>query len=314
MIDELAIHDSKLYTDIQGLSALKQMNKSNPAAAKKEVSQQFETLLVQMLLSSMRAASKPFESGLFDEGESNATSFYNDLYDKQLALSMSHSGIGLAKQIEDFLSKFDDSSLDSVESETAAVTNAASQMDLPLEKFQTHDAKESAAEVSTNPGFQSPGDFVKDLWTYAKSAAKLIGVDPKVILAQAALETNWGKSIIHHQDGDSTHNLFNIKADSKWQDKLVSLDAIEQESGIFVKQKSKFRSYASYADSFMDYAHLLTKSGRYNDAIQAAGNPERFLTKLQEAQYATDQKYSEKIMDIYSSTKFNDLFNKFDLI
>ena len=83
--------------------------------------------------------------------------------------------------------------------------------------------------------FNNPIEFVKALWPYALTAAKKIGVDPKILIAQAALETGWGKAVAEHSDGTSSFNLFNIKADSNWNDKSVSVKTVEYEQGVAVK-------------------------------------------------------------------------------
>jgi flagellar protein FlgJ len=148
---------------------------------------------------------------------------------------------------------------------------------------------------------QSVEDFVRQLRPYAEQAAKELGVEPGVILAQAALETGWGRSLIKNSNGSNSFNLFNIKADKAWQGKQAQVPTLEFEQGIAKKVNAGFRSYASFQESFQDYADFIKANPRYGDALKQAGNGERYLHELQRAGYATDPNYANKVMSIYHS-------------
>ncbi len=306
MIDNNTAYDAaNVYTSFQGLDALQYDAKAHPELAKKEVSQQFESLLVQMLLKSMRDTNKEFTSDLM---HSDQSALYEDLYDKQLALVLSKSGMGIAKSIEDYIDRNQFQSVQPSD-EIPPAPQPPALLTQPL-KLESQAASPIVAAATP---FDNTNDFIKNLWDSAKEAAHLIGVDPKLLLAQAALETNWGKNIVSHEGGGSTHNLFNIKADSSWHDKSASLDTIEQRDNVLVKEKSKFRSYDSYLDSFIDYADFLKQNNRYTEALSNASDPTKFARSLQDANYATDTLYSEKIIGIYSSSKFNHAFEQLNL-
>ncbi len=334
MLDTKMAYDADIYTNFQGLQSLQYKNKNQPELAKKEVAQQFESLLVQMLLKSMRDTNKALSSDLL---QSDQSAFYEDLFDKQLALVLSKSGMGIAKTIETYLDRQQSSrqqsstSTNTMDSSTSvnsvnransvipakagihpqAVSNISSASDLRLrgaDKLYPEHKSESVQSGQSLSTFESTDDFVKTLWDSAKTAAHIIGVDPKLLLAQAALETNWGKNIISHENGESTHNLFNIKADKSWSEKSASLDTIEQKDNVLVKEKSRFRAYNSYLASFIDYTRFLQQNARYSEALQNVSDPGKFVQSLQNANYATDSLYSEKVMDIFSSHKFNSLF------
>jgi peptidoglycan hydrolase FlgJ len=307
-----ALYDSSVYTNLQGLESLNHEYKTNSTGVKKEVAQQFESLLVQMLLKSMRDTNKEFSSELMSSQQSD---LYNDLYDKQLSLLLSKTGIGVAKSIEDFMDKSmpsEGSSTDAVIKKIPIYANEMPAMPVHNKSVQTNKGVSAVQEPDAT--FQSASDFVKSLWDSAKMAANIIGADPKILLAQAALETNWGKKIIPQLDGTSTNNLFNIKADSKWTKESADFNTIEEKDGVLIKEKSKFRAYNSFHDSFVDYTRFLQQNSRYSDAIKNAPDAEKFVTSLQKASYATDSLYSEKIMNIYSSKKFNQLFEQNNLI
>lgn len=288
---DTTVANARVYTNFQGLKEL-QYDKDS-VAAKKEVSKQFESILMQMVLNSMRSANKTFSAGLLS---SDQMDFYMDMFDKQLSLQMSDTGVGFASMIEKNIDQMQ-SSPPSSHSGPVIIPAEKKAEDIFLKNENTHDAS-----------FHSPEDFVKTLWSSAKTAAKVIGASPEVLLAQAALETNWGKQVI--ADGkNSSRNLFNIKAGKEWEKPTVAVDSLEQSEGVIRKEKSHFRSYESYRESFMDYAHLLTKNDRYSKCLENAHNPAQFIKSLQHAGYATDANYAEKVMHIFKSPHFQHLIS-----
>jgi flagellar protein FlgJ len=146
--------------------------------------------------------------------------------------------------------------------------------------------------------FSSADEFVNTMLPMAKEAADRIGVDPRYLVAQAALETGWGKSVMRAQDGSSSHNLFGIKAGSSWQGDSARAITSEFRNGEMVKETAEFRSYDSYKDSFHDLVTLLQTNNRYQDVVKSADNPEQFVRELQKAGYATDPAYASKISQI----------------
>lgn len=146
--------------------------------------------------------------------------------------------------------------------------------------------------------FSSSDEFVNTMLPMAKEAAERIGVDPRYLVAQAALETGWGKSVMRAQDGSSSHNLFGIKASSNWKGDSARAITSEFRNGEMVKETAQFRSYDSYKDSFHDLVTLLQSNDRYQDVLKSADNPEQFVRELQKAGYATDPNYANKISQI----------------
>ncbi|NVZ23121.1 flagellar assembly peptidoglycan hydrolase FlgJ [Pseudomonas costantinii] len=146
--------------------------------------------------------------------------------------------------------------------------------------------------------FNSQDEFVATMLPMAKAAAARIGVDPKYLVAQAALETGWGKSVMRAEDGSSSHNLFGIKAGQSWQGGQARAITSEFRDGAMVKETAQFRSYNSYQDSFHDLVTLLQSNDRYKEVVKSADNPEQFVRELQKAGYATDPDYASKISQI----------------
>ena len=159
---------------------------------------------------------------------------------------------------------------------------------------QSESVNNSTALSSNN--FDEPKDFVTALIEPAQKVQKTLGVPFEVVIAQAALETGWGQKIIKDQDGGSSNNLFNIKADSRWAGDKITKDTLEFEQGAMIKKSEPFRTYQSLTDSVDDYINFLSTSERYQDALQESGNVEHFLQGLQKAGYATDPQYADKIL------------------
>jgi len=149
--------------------------------------------------------------------------------------------------------------------------------------------------------FNNPKDFVTALIEPAQKVQEQLGVPFEVVIAQAALETGWGQKIIKGQDGESSNNLFNIKADSRWAGDKVTKDTLEFEEGAMVKKSEPFRTYQSLSDSVNDYINFLSTSERYEEALQDSSNVEHFLQGLQKAGYATDPQYADKILGTLKS-------------
>ncbi len=164
--------------------------------------------------------------------------------------------------------------------------------------------------VRSSPAVSSPSarsldgssaGFVTSLRDIAVTAANKIGVSPDVLLAQSALETGWGRHVPSDARG-SSHNLFGIKADARWQGDSVKISTLEYRDGQPIRVVAAFRRYDSYADSFADYARFITEQPRYQRAVEHAHDAQRYSEELQRAGYATDPQYAQKIASILSSS------------
>ena len=144
---------------------------------------------------------------------------------------------------------------------------------------------------------RSPEGFVAKVWPHAQRAAEELGVDPRALVAQAALETGWGRRQIQRSDGASANNLFGIKA-TGWSGDRATVSTHEYRNGVRQRERADFRAYASPAESFADYVRLLKKSPRYAQALEAGRDVRRFAQGLQRAGYATDPSYADKIAAI----------------
>jgi len=292
----MSIQLAQVYTDFQGLDALRSQARADKEAALDEVSRQFEALFTQMMLKSMRQAS--FGGGLFDSKQSE---FYRDMYDQQLGVEMSKQhGLGLADmlkrqlggesladrtgmQVEDYFGH----PVFSIRPQQAAGDTASADK-AGLEK---------APEQSLG---NTPEEFIQALWPAASEAAAKINLQPEALIAQAALETGWGKHVMQRGD-NSSHNLFGIKADQRWDGEKVKVSTLEYKDGVALKTRAAFRAYDSFADSFQDYVSFVTENPRYADALSATGDAKAYFRELQQAGYATDPAYANKIARILDS-------------
>lgn len=148
------------------------------------------------------------------------------------------------------------------------------------------------------PVSQSQQAFVAMLKPHAEKAARELNVNPEVLVAQAALETGWGKHVIHSPKGENSFNLFNIKAGEHWQGKTVNVTTQEFQQGVTFYDRADFKQYRSYADSFSDYVHLIKSNKRYQQALSVSKNSDAYAQELQNAGYATDPDYAEKIKQL----------------
>jgi flagellar protein FlgJ len=144
----------------------------------------------------------------------------------------------------------------------------------------------------------SKSDFIKQMLPHAEAAARELGVDPHALLAQAALETGWGKSVPCNAAGECSFNLFGIKAGAQWSGASVNVPTLEFEEGVAVRKVERFRAYESPADSFRDYAKLIGNNARYENAVGTGDNVAAFASALQKGGYATDPNYARKLVAV----------------
>lgn len=150
-------------------------------------------------------------------------------------------------------------------------------------------------------------NFVMMLKPHAEKAAAELNINPDVLIAQVALETGWGKHVIHDRSGENSFNLFNIKAGGQWQGDKVNVNTLEYRNGIAAQEKSDFRKYNDYAESFSDYVRLMKNNPRYEKVLATGTNSSAYAEALQSAGYATDPQYAKKIKSLLSSDAIKSL-------
>lgn len=312
--------------DVNALTTLKSQVKSEDPAALKAAAKQFEALFLQMVLKSMRD-SVPRE-GLFDSDQSR---MYESLLDQQLSINMSGKGtLGLAAMIEKQLARksedptlfekglplnpenpgfpLDAETLGRLDARTrSALLDAYSSVskDAP-ESVRTTAASDAVAAYTGGQASDAAGDFVARMRPHALAVERETGIPAHFMVAQAALETGWGKAEPRRTDGSPSFNLFGIKANRGWRGASVEATTLEYVDGQPQRQTERFRAYGSYAEAFADYARLLTENPRYSAAASSRDGA-GFARALQNAGYASDPQYAAKLERIISSPAMKSL-------
>jgi flagellar protein FlgJ len=264
------------YTDVNALAALKR--DPNSPQALSAVAQQVEALFLQMMLKSMRDATAA------EETDSNEMGMYQDMFDKQVALSISqHGDLGIGRLLKRQLAG------KSAPSGTVKLNSGAQ---APTTQ---------AIGAPTAAVAHSPAEFVNRMMPSIQHAAAALGVDPAAMLAQAALETGWGQRMPRAADGSPSYNLFGIKAGEEWTGARATADSMEVINGVAVPRRTAFRAYASVEESVKDFSNLLKNSPRYRDVIAAGGNASAYIAAMGKSGYATDPDYSNKLNQILDS-------------
>lgn len=311
------------YHDLTSLQQISSNSGKDETAALRKAAEQFESIFFGMLLSSMRKANEAFEvEGMMN---SQTTKFYRDMHDSQMATDLAQKGaLGLAdllvEQLSPALGKKAQPDNPASETKTlnmpryilpavkvAPPTTVSTATPAESVSSKTADIISTAQPQAVKAAWQeeSPEQFVRTLLPAARETAKVLGLDPLALIAQAALETGWGQRVIKTAKGDSSFNLFGIKANNGWQGETAVVDTLEYRAGIAKKEQAKFRSYASPEHSLRDYADFIKQNPRYQDAVQATGDTKAYFEQLQAAGYATDPAYAKKIMAVYQSSAFN---------
>ena len=164
-------------------------------------------------------------------------------------------------------------------------------------KKSDKDALSKLLQVLENSEFLNPGnlsgyrlDFINSIKDGAIETYKEYGVLPSLTLAQAVLETGWGKSKIGN-------NIFGIKAGSSWTGKTINCETGEQNpDGSRYTTNADFRDYDSISDSIKDHGKLLTNE-RYQPVINSSNYKEACVA-VRECGYATSLNYSSDLISI----------------
>lgn len=272
---QAGLGQADIYTDLNSLQKLK--NQEDKSAAIRQVAEQFEAMFINIMMKSMRDANAVFEEG--SPFNSNEAKFYRDMHDQQLSLSLAHgqNSVGIADALY-------------------------RQMSRQYEKYIAQPPGKATIQAPASPALsrretltRTPAEFVAQVQPSIDKAARALGVPASVLIAQSALETGWGASVLADEKGQSSHNIFNIKAGADWSGRTVEINALEYEQGSLVQQKSAFRAYDSLAEAVEDYVRFVQNNPRYQRALTTAGNGQAYIEALADAGYATDPEYALKV-------------------
>ena len=255
------VNNAAVYGDFAGLEKLKSSASRSDAGAVRQVAQQFESLFARMLIKSMRDAIG--KDPIFGSDQSQT---YQSMLDDQLSLELTRGkGLGLADMLVRQLQQ---------SGATAAAT--------PPRAAAGASASERAA-------------FISQVWPDAAQAAQQLGIHPVSLVAQAALETNWGRNMPRTAGGVSSNNLFGVKAGASWSGASVTAGTQEFVGGAARETSAAFRAYASPGESFQDYVALIRNNPRLSAALGSGTSVASFATALQQGGYASDPDYARKV-------------------
>ena len=286
------------YADFQGLEGLKNGARAQDPAALREAARQFESLFTHMMLKSMREASQGESLG-----DSEEVKFYQDMFDQQLAVQMSKGqGIGLATRLIEQLTR--DAAAKTAPADAGAGATTAT---TPTTTSAVTGANATSGIASSRAatGVASEADqaaFVERIRPLAEQAAARLGVSSDSIIAQAALETGWGRHL-PSDAGGSSNNFFGIKAGASWRGAQVTASTQEYTNGAMNTVGQPFRGYANAADGMNDYAALIGNSPRYAAVRNTGTDVHAFATALKQGGYATDPDYVQKVVATAESVR-----------
>lgn len=322
---------SQFALDVSGFQRLQHTARVDPEAGVHGAAQQFEALFIQMMMKSMREAIP--SSDLMN---SSATDTYQSMLDQQWSQVMASRGIGLADALVEQLERqgaitrgepsanadqelqaliagiprgtprlLDDSYTTSAGGAGTASSQSSGQFLEELEAIRqgaaTNTTPEEAGLVRQDKrGPDHVGQFVQTLASPAQAASATTGVPAELILAQAALETGWGRHEIATRNGANSHNLFGIKAGSHWRGETTDIVTHEYINGRRTQVVDTFRVYDSFEHAFTDYASLISNNPRYAGVVQAP-NAELAARELQRGGYATDPRYADKLVAVMNT-------------
>lgn len=297
---------NSLALDVQGLNSLRQSAKQDSPEALKASAQQFEGLFINMMLKSMRQA-----TAAAGQEQSQDSQLYTSMLDQQLSQTMAQRGIGLAdmmlRQMQrqpGALSGANAALPGQLPGAGSPVTGTGTNVDANALAPGAVAAKRPLRSVSTPASgvIARVRGFVEGMGQHAEQAAQRTGLPSSFIVAQAALESGWGRRQIKMSDGTTSHNLFGIKAGPGWKGKVAEVVTTEYVNGIAQRRVAKFRAYDSYAAAFNDYASMLLKNPRYQSVLASGQTVAGFAQGMQKAGYATDPAYADKLARVIRRT------------
>lgn len=280
---------------------------ANDPEVQRQVAQQFEALLIQGMLKQARETASG--NGMFN---SDAVRMTQTIADEQMALNLANPGFGLAEAL---IAQMQQNQGGTLPSQKDVIANNSTRLphlrsgvgpeariiDAPsltaLIKKLTGSQSVDRVASAVRGAPQHIAEFVHKMRNAVHTASAETGVPAKLIMSQAALESGWGKREILMDNGQSSHNLFGIKATGGWKGKVTNILTSEFVNGKMVKMKQPFRAYDSYEDSLTDYARLISTSPRYQSVLTAPTAQEA-ARRVQEAGYATDPNYADKLIAI----------------
>ena len=178
-------------------------------------------------------------------------------------------------------------------SQPAADGSTQPEVAVPSQEAVTIPASPAPATLPQRAPRNAEEAFIFQVIGGAQDSQRATGVPAAVSLAQAILESNWGRSFLARD----ANNLFGIKALTKEGSAgVVWIDAWEVENGQNVNVPQPFRKYNNVGESIMDHGLFFIENRRYRDALAAKDDPQEFARRIAADGYATDPSYAPKLI------------------
>ena len=329
--------DGQFALEMQGLQRLKHTAQQNPSGSAEEAAKQFEAIFIQMMVDSMREAvpttglmdnkqsemfremlDKQWSQTMADRGIGLADKLVDELERRGQINGQAETArpsgsdeasliAGIPRRTPQVLSHAIQPDAESRESHTTASADSDSRSFLGgiLAGSSDRDALGSPGRPESDAASRDDRpahirNFLDRLEAPARSASRTTGVPAELILAQAALETGWGRHEIPRSDGGNSYNLFGIKAGNSWDGETTQVTTEEVRNGERQAVLDDFRVYGSFHEAFTDYGRLIGESPRYS-AVSATRDPAEAARALQAGGYATDPAYADKLIGVMQS-------------
>ena len=268
------------YTQFAQLPQIVNKAENTPEQLQK-AAQHFESLFIDMWLKAARDANESIATDSFLN--TNEMKMHQQMLDHEMSVHMAkNGGIGLA---------------DVIVRQLGGQAPVQAQIETPTQVAST------VSDVSVQPAshraqmFESPQAFVDELKPIIEKAVKHLSIPLDGVLGQAALETGWGNNVITSGDGQVSHNLFGVKANSA-DESSISISSMEFELGRWVNKVADFLSYPDWEASVQDYVEKIRNDPRYREVLNAGDDITKFAESIANSGYATDPNYARKLADI----------------
>jgi peptidoglycan hydrolase FlgJ len=137
-------------------------------------------------------------------------------------------------------------------------------------------------------------DYITNYWAAAQEACKGTPIFPILALAESAVESSWGESLLTKKGA----NYFGIKAFNTWKGKIVTLPTTEYINGKKELINANFRAYDNPVDCFKDYIKVVTGTRYKNAGVLDAKTPQEQIECIAKAGYSTSPVYAKTIIQV----------------
>ncbi len=157
-----------------------------------------------------------------------------------------------------------------------------------------------------------PKEFVQQYYPFALKTQQKTGISAVAVLAQAALESGWGKSApgnmffgVKDTDGVNGNEQllqtteYSRRADLKFP-KIISITPVVRNGEKYFKYvvKDYFRKYNTPEECFTDHMKFFFENKRYKKALEVKNDPYKFIEEIAKAGYATAPSYAEMLTKV----------------